>query len=60
VALPAQIGGVYVLADNDTNPKTLAAFDRAMDALALRGHEPVVVRVDGAKDINDAYRGHCE
>lgn len=57
VALPAQIGGVYVLADNDTNPKTIEAFDRAMDALALRGHEPVVVRVVGAKDFNAAYLG---
>lgn len=57
VDLPKQIGGVYVLADNDTNPATIAAFDRAMDALALRGHEPVVVRVDGAKDFNDAFRG---
>lgn len=57
VELPKQIGGVYVLADNDTNPKTVEAFDRAMDALALRGHEPVVVRVDGAKDFNAAYTG---
>lgn len=57
VALSAQIGGVYVLADNDTNPRTVEAFDRAMDALALAGHEPVVVRVEGAKDFNAAYLG---
>lgn len=55
VVLPPQIGGVYVLADNDTNPETLKAFDRAMDSLALRGHEPVVVRANAEfKDINDA------
>jgi hypothetical protein len=58
VVLPKQIGGVYVLADNDTNPATVAAFDRAMDGLALRGHEPVIVRVGTEfKDINDAFRG---
>lgn len=58
VVLPAQIGGVYILADNDTEARTKEAFDRAMDALALRGHEPVVVRVDGNfKDFNEAYQG---
>lgn len=58
VELPKQIGGVYVLADNDTNPKTIEAFDRAMDALALRGHEPVVVRAGSeSKDINAAFTG---
>lgn len=58
VKLPPQIGGVYVLADNDKEPAAIAALDRAMDALALAGHEPVCVRVDGNfKDMNDAYRG---
>jgi hypothetical protein len=59
VELPPQLGGVFILADNDKDPGTIAAFDRAMDAIALRGHEPVVVRVDGNfKDINDAFVGH--
>lgn len=58
VKLPPQIGGVYILADNDHEPAAIAALNRAMDALALAGHEPVVVRVDAAfKDINDAYVG---
>lgn len=58
VKLPKQIGGVYILADNDDEPAAIAALNRAMDGLALAGHEPVVVRVDAAfKDLNDAYVG---
>ena len=58
VKLPPHIGGVYILADNDKEPAAVAALDRAMDGLALAGHEPVIVRVDGNfKDLNDAYVG---
>ncbi len=66
VILPAQIGGVYMLADNDRHDEkcrpekcvcAVGALERAMDALALSGHEPVIVRVDGNfKDFNEAYR----
>lgn len=52
VALPPQIRGVYLLADNDTEPQAIAMFDRAMDAYVARGIEPVSVRAEGAKDLN--------
>lgn len=54
IELPAAIGGVYIIADNDKDPRTIAAFDRAMDRFADRGIEPAIVRVDGAKDFNQA------
>jgi hypothetical protein len=58
VWLPEQIGGVCIVADNDTNTTAVKALDRAMDQLAERGIEPAVVRTEsGFKDINDMLTG---
>lgn len=57
IELPPAIGGVYILADNDTRPETIAAFDRAMDRFLERGIEPAIVRAPGVKDFNAVLQG---
>lgn len=54
--LPPQIGGVYVIADNDRfGSKAEAALERACNQLADRGIELAIVRApEGFKDFNDA------
>ncbi|HEY2068247.1 MAG TPA: toprim domain-containing protein [Rhizomicrobium sp.] len=58
LVLPAQLGGVYILKQNDTDPTTLRQFDQAMDRLCERGFEPAIVRADPRfKDFNDILQG---
>lgn len=60
VALPAQIAGVTILADNDdaANAAAQKGLDRAQDALADRGLDVALARVPARfKDFNDALRG---
>lgn len=56
--LPSQIGGVYVVQDNDApGSKAAAAFARAIGVLSER-HELAIVSIDGEyKDANDALLG---
>lgn len=56
VVFPERIGGVFVIADNDDDPKTRAQFEREMDRLSER-HALQIVRPIGAKDLNAAVTG---
>lgn len=56
--LPKQLGGVYMLKQNDSNALTIKQFDDAMDQLAARGFEPAIVPIDPRfKDANDMLLG---
>ena len=58
IELPPQIGGVLIVADNDTKTAAVDGLERAMDRLAERGFEPAVIKTeDGFKDINDMLKG---
>lgn len=59
VALPPQIAGVTILADNDAaDSQAEAGLTRAMDELAKRGLDVAVARVDRRfKDFNAALMG---
>lgn len=58
VALPPQIKGVHLIADNDDNEIAQKMFDRAADNYLARGIEPVIVRAPaGIKDLNDMVKG---
>lgn len=52
--LPPQIGGLYIIADNDTKPEPQAAFRRQLERLSARGMAFSVARPpEGIKDFND-------
>jgi len=54
IHLPEQTGGVYIIADNDTNQAASDGFTRAIDRLVRRGLAVQVVRPpDCHKDFND-------
>lgn len=60
VHLPEQLGGTFVIADNDApDSPASAALEKAVNHLAFeRGLNVKVVRApDGFKDFNDALRG---
>jgi len=57
LALPEQIGGVYVVQDNDENPAAKKQFAAGVEALSER-HELAIVSMDGEyKDANDVLLG---
>ena len=58
LALPEQLGGVYVVQDNDApNSKAAQQFAKAVETLAQR-YELAIVSMDGEyKDANDALLG---
>jgi hypothetical protein len=52
--LPAQCGGLFILADNDNNPDALRAFEKAMNRLCDRRIAFEIIRPPaGFKDFND-------
>ncbi|CAM5767087.1 DUF7146 domain-containing protein [Bosea minatitlanensis] len=54
IVLPPQIGGLFMLADNDTKPEPKAGFERAVARLKARGFRLEIVRPpEGIKDFND-------
>lgn len=54
IVLPAQIGGLFLIADNDTKPEPKAAFARACAKLEARGLRFQIIRPpEGIKDFND-------
>jgi hypothetical protein len=54
VKLPRAIASITVVADNDTKPEAVAAFDRAVDALVADRREVDISRPPaGFKDVND-------
>lgn len=54
VVLPAQIGGLFLIADNDEKPDPIAQFGRACARLEERGLPFQIIRPPaGIKDFND-------
>lgn len=54
IVLPPQIGGLFLIADNDTKPSAIADFGRACGRLEARGIRFEPVRPpEGFKDFND-------
>lgn len=57
VELPACVKTIIIAADNDTNPKTIAAFNRAIEAHVAAGREVREARAPSPhKDFNDWLR----
>lgn len=54
IVLPPQIGGLFLIADNDTKPDAIRAFARACARLEERGIPFQIIRPpEGIKDFND-------
>lgn len=58
VELPEQIGGVYIIADNDIKQAAIEGLEAALDRLEERGLTPKIIRAEGKyKDLNDLQTG---